>query len=337
MKTAANRNWISQIEDHNYLVTGSAGFIGFHVARALLTQGARVVGLDNYNNYYSPALKRNRDLELRQYPNFVSLEGDLADLPLLETLFKSNAPKRICHLAAQAGVRYSLVNPFAYQESNLEGFINLLEVARHFQVERLVYASTSSVYAGLTEMPFAETQRVDTPISLYAATKKANELMAHAYTHLFGLHTVGLRFFTVYGPWGRPDMAMWLFTEAMLKGKPIKVFNYGKMQRDFTYIDDIVQGVVASLMVPGLDHYEIINLGNHQAEELTKVIGILEAELKVKAEQNLLPIQPGDVPATYADITRARSKLGFEPTTPIEVGIPRFIQWYLDYHQLSRP
>jgi len=314
-----------------------AGFIGFHVARALLTQGARVVGLDNYNNYYSPALKRNRDLELRQYPNFVSLEGDLADLPLLETLFKSNAPKRICHLAAQAGVRYSLVNPFAYQESNLEGFINLLEVARHFQVERLVYASTSSVYAGLTEMPFAETQRVDTPISLYAATKKANELMAHAYTHLFGLHTVGLRFFTVYGPWGRPDMAMWLFTEAMLKGKPIKVFNYGKMQRDFTYIDDIVQGVVASLMVPGLDHYEIINLGNHQAEELTKVIGILEAELKVKAEQNLLPIQPGDVPATYADITRARSKLGFEPTTPIEVGIPRFIQWYLDYHQLSRP
>ena len=204
-------------------------------------------------------------------------------------------------------------------------------------MERLVYASSSSVYAGLTEMPFTETQRVDTPISLYAATKKANELMAHAYSHLFGMPTVGLRFFTVYGPWGRPDMAMWLFAEAMLQGKPIKVFNYGQMQRDFTYIDDIVQGVVAALMAPGLDRYEIINLGNHQAEELTKVIGLLEAELKVKAEQELLPIQPGDVPATYADIARARTKLGFEPTTSIEAGIPRFIQWYLDYHRLPRP
>jgi UDP-glucuronate 4-epimerase len=185
-------------------------------------------------------------------------------------------------------------------------------------------------------MPFSETQRVDTPISLYAATKKANELMAHAYSHLFGLPTVGLRFFTVYGPWGRPDMAMWLFTEAMLQGKPIKVFNYGKMQRDFTYIDDIVQGVVAALMAPGLEVYEIINLGNHRAEELLKVIGILESELKIKADQKLLPIQPGDVPATYADIARAREKLSFEPLTPIEVGIPRFVQWYLDYHGLPR-
>jgi UDP-glucuronate 4-epimerase len=330
-------DWTSEIKNHTFLVTGSAGFIGYHVAMALLAQGARVIGLDNFNDYYSPALKHDRDLELRRHPNFVSVTAELADLPTIEALFTSHRPQKICHLAAQAGVRYSLVNPFAYQKSNLEGFLNLLELAKRFPVDRLVYASSSSVYAGLTEMPFTETQRVDTPISLYAATKKANELMAHAYSHLFGIPTVGLRFFTVYGPWGRPDMAMWLFTEAMLQGKPIKVFNYGKMQRDFTYIDDIVQGVVAALMAPGLDRYEIINLGNHRAEELTKVIGILERELKVKAEQELLPIQPGDVPATFADIARARTKLGFNPTTSIDVGVPRFIQWYLDYHHLMRP
>jgi UDP-glucuronate 4-epimerase len=329
-------DWTSEIKNHTFLVTGSAGFIGFHVAQALLVQGARVVGLDNFNDYYSPALKHDRDLELRRHPNFVSVSADLTDLPALEALWSDHRPGKICHLAAQAGVRYSLVNPFAYQKSNLEGFLNLLELAKRFPVERLVYASSSSVYAGLTEMPFTETQRVDTPISLYAATKKANELMAHAYSHLFHIPTVGLRFFTVYGPWGRPDMALWLFTEAMLRGRPIQVFNYGKMQRDFTYIDDIVQGVVAALMVPGLDHYEIINLGNHRAEELLTVIGILERELKVTANQELLPIQPGDVPATFADITRARTKLGFEPTTPIDRGIPRFIQWYLDYHHLPR-
>jgi UDP-glucuronate 4-epimerase len=326
----------SEIKNHTFLVTGSAGFIGYHVARTLLDHGARVVGLDNFNAYYSPALKHDRDQELRRYPNFVGVAADLADLPALEALFSAHRPQKICHLAAQAGVRYSLVNPFAYQKSNLEGFLNLLELAKRFPPERLVYASSSSVYAGLTEMPFSETQRVDTPISLYAATKKANELMAHAYSHLFGLPTVGLRFFTVYGPWGRPDMAMWLFTEAMLKGQPIKVFNYGKMQRDFTYIDDIVQGVVGALMAPGLDLYEIINLGNHRAEELLKVIGILESELKLTAAQELLPIQPGDVPATYADIDRARTKLGFEPLTPIDVGVPRFVQWYFDYHRLPR-
>ena len=326
----------SEISHNTFLVTGSGGFIGYHVARTLLDHGARVVGLDNFNDYYSPALKHDRDRELRRHPNFVSIAADLTDLPALEALFEAHQPGKICHLAAQAGVRYSLVNPFAYQKSNLEGFLNLLELAKRFKPERLVYASSSSVYAGLTEMPFSETQRVDTPISLYAATKKANELMAHAYSHLFGLPTVGLRFFTVYGPWGRPDMAMWLFTEAMLKGQPIKVFNYGKMQRDFTYIDDIVQGVVGSLMAPNLDSFEIINLGNHRAEELQRVIGILESELKLKAEQNLLPIQPGDVPATYADIGRAREKLGFEPLTPIDVGIPRFVQWYFDYHRLPR-
>jgi UDP-glucuronate 4-epimerase len=326
--------WTSEIKNQTFLVTGSAGFIGFYVAQALLEAGARVVGLDNFNDYYSVALKQARDQELRGHANFVSVGADLADLTALETLFAAHRPQKICHLAAQAGVRYSLVNPFAYQKSNLEGFLNLLELAKRFPVERLVYASSSSVYAGLTEMPFAETQRVDTPISLYAATKKANELMAHAYSHLFDLHTVGLRFFTVYGPWGRPDMAMWLFTEAMLQGRPIKVFNYGKMQRDFTYIDDIVQGVVAALMAPGLDRYEIINLGNHKAEELTKVIALLETELKVAAKQELLPIQPGDVPATFADITRARTKLGFEPTTAIDAGVPRFVRWYLDYHHL---
>jgi UDP-glucuronate 4-epimerase len=329
-------DWTPEIKNYTFLVTGSAGFIGFYVAQHLLAHGARVVGLDNFNDYYSPALKHDRDGELRRYPNFVSVAADLADLPTLEALFHSHRPQKICHLAAQAGVRYSLVNPLAYQKSNLEGFIHLLELVKRFQPKRLVYASSSSVYGGLTELPFTEDQRVDTPISLYAATKRANELMAHAYSHLFGIQTVGLRFFTVYGPWGRPDMAMWLFTEAMLQGKPIKVFNYGQMQRDFTYIDDIIQGVVAALMAPGLERYEIMNLGNHRAEELHRVISILERELQVKADQKLLPIQPGDVPATYADISRARAKLNFQPLTSIDVGIPRFVQWYFDYHGLAR-
>jgi len=336
-RSQTSLHWLSQANERPILVTGSAGFIGFHVARTLLAHGARVVGLDNFNDYYSPALKHDRDRELRHNPNFISIAGDLADLPALEALFQAQRPHKICHLAAQAGVRYSLINPLAYQKSNLQGFLNILELAKRFQAERLVYASSSSVYAGLTEMPFVETQRVDTPISLYAATKKANELMAHAYSHLFGLPTVGLRFFTVYGPWGRPDMAMWLFAEAMLQGQPIKVFNYGKMQRDFTYIDDIVQGVVAALAAPGLDLFEIINLGNHRSEELTRVIELLEQELGVRAKQELLPMQTGDVPATFADIKRARAKLGFQPETPIDVGIPLFVRWYLEYHSLSRP
>jgi UDP-glucuronate 4-epimerase len=330
---------MAQTEDlarQTFLVTGSAGFIGFHVARALLARGAGVVGLDNFNDYYAPALKRDRDRELRRFPNFVSIEGDLADLDLLTVLFNTHGPRRICHLAAQAGVRYSLINPFAYQKSNLEGFLNLLELAKRHQVERFVYASSSSVYGGLTELPFAESQRVDTPISLYAATKRAGELMAHAYSHLFALPTVGLRYFTVYGPWGRPDMAMWLFTAAMLAGKPIKVFNYGRMRRDFTYIDDIVEGTVAALLVSGLEPYELINLGNHRSEDLSQVIHLLEQALGVKAKQDLLPIQPGDVPATYADVARARAKLGFDPVTPIETGVPRFVEWYLNYHGLAR-
>jgi UDP-glucuronate 4-epimerase len=325
----------SQWQDGVILVTGSAGFIGFHVARELLAQGARVVGLDNFNDYYDPALKRARDGELRRLAHFTSIEADLADLAGLRGLFEAHRPRKIMHLAAQAGVRYSLVNPFAYQKSNLEGFLNLLEMARQHGVERFVYASSSSVYGGLTELPFAEEQRVDTPISLYAATKRANELMAHAYTHLYGLPTVGLRFFTVYGPWGRPDMALWLFTAALLQGRPIKVFNYGDMKRDFTYIDDIAPAVLAALTVPGLSPYEIINLGNNRCEELGRVIALLEQELGVKARRELLPMQPGDVPATYADITRARRKLGFEPKIPIDQGIPRFVRWYRQYHGLA--
>jgi len=327
----------TDISNKSFLVTGSAGFIGFHVAGSLLGRGAKVIGLDNYNDYYSPALKRDRDRELRNHPNFFSVEGDLADFAALAALFEEHRPQRICNLAAQAGVRYSLINPFAYQKANLEGFLNLLELAKRYEVERFVYASSSSVYGGLTKMPFSEEQRVDTPISLYAATKKANELMAHTYTHLFGLPTVGLRLFTVYGPWGRPDMAMWLFTEAMLAGRPIKVFNFGRMERDFTYIGDVVQGIEASLMAPGLKPYEIFNIGNHRCEHLSRVISLLETQLGVIARQELLPMQPGDVPATFADISRAQAKLGFAPTTPIDAGIPRFIKWYKDYHHLSCP
>jgi UDP-glucuronate 4-epimerase len=327
---------MADLTHHPVLVTGSAGFIGFHVCRALLERRVRVVGLDNFNDYYSPALKRDRDRLLRQYPEFASIEADLADLPALESLFATHRPGKICHLAAQAGVRYSLINPFAYQKSNLEGFLNLIELAKRHRTERFVYASSSSVYGGLTELPFSESQRVDTPISLYAATKRANELMAHAYTHLFGLPTVGLRFFTVYGPWGRPDMAMWLFTAAMLKGEPIKVFNYGNMERDFTYIDDVVQGVVASLSAPDLAPYEIFNIGHHRPEPLRKVIGLLEQALGVQAKKELLPIQPGDVPATFADVQRAQAKLGFAPATPIESGIPRFISWYKEYHSIGQ-
>jgi UDP-glucuronate 4-epimerase len=324
----------TEVSTTSFLVTGSAGFIGSHVSRSLLGQGAKVIGIDNYNDYYSPALKRDRDRELRRHPNFFSVEGDLADFSSLAALFEEHRPRKICHLAAQAGVRYSLINPFAYQKANLEGFLNLLELAKRHEVERFVYASSSSVYGGLTELPFSEEQRVDTPISLYAATKRANELMAHTYTHLFGLPTVGLRLFTVYGPWGRPDMAMWLFTEAMLAGRPIKVFNFGRMERDFSYIDDVVQGIEGALLAPGLAPYEIFNIGNHRSEHLSRVIALLEEGLGVTAQQELLPIQPGDVPATFADIRRAQAKLGFEPRTPIDQGVPQFIKWYKEYHHL---
>jgi len=312
----------------SYLVTGTAGFIGFHLAKKLLTDGHRVAGLDNLNDYYPVVLKQARHTQLKAIPGFTAIEADLADLQALEAAADAHKPDVVCHLAAQAGVRYSLTNPHAYEKSNLLGFINILEVCRHRKIPRLVYASSSSVYGGNKVLPFSEDQPVDHPISLYAATKKSNELMAHVYTHLFGLQTIGLRFFTVYGPWGRPDMAMWLFAEAMNQGRPIQLFNHGKMRRDFTYIDDIVAGVAASMQVDGLERYEVMNLGNHRSEDLMHVIALLERELGVTAKKELLPMQPGDVEATYAAIDRAQSKLGYDPKTPIDAGVPKFIAWY---------
>ena len=318
----------------NILVTGTAGFIGFHLANKLLDLGHTVVGIDNFNDYYTVQLKRNRHALLEKRAGYIGVEADLCDYEQLTTLFQRQPFDRVCHLAAQAGVRYSLTHPFAYQKANLEGFLSILEACRHAKVPRLVYASSSSVYGGNTKLPFSESDPVDHPVSLYAATKKANELMAHTYTHLYGMQTVGLRFFTVYGPWGRPDMAMWLFTEAMIKGKSIPVFNHGKMQRDFTFVDDIIQGVVGSLFSDKLDPYEVFNIGNHRSENLLDMIGILGQSLGVTPKMEFLPLQPGDVPATYADISQIQQKCGYHPTTPISVGIPKFVEWYKGYKRL---
>jgi len=315
----------------NILVTGSAGFIGFHLAGKLLDLGHTVVGLDNFNPYYDPVLKRDRHAILEKRAGFTGVEADLCDYARMTDLFRHYPFDRVCHLAAQAGVRYSLTHPFAYQKANLEGFMNILEACRHARTPRLVYASSSSVYGGNTKLPFSESDPVDHPVSLYAATKKANELMAHTYTHLYGLQTVGLRFFTVYGPWGRPDMALWLFTEALLKGKSIPVFNNGQMRRDFTYVDDIIQGVVGSLFSDTLDPYELFNIGNHRSENLLDMIGILGQALGVTPSMEFLPLQPGDVPATFADITLIQKKCGYQPTTPISTGIPKFVEWYKAY------
>lgn len=313
-------------------VTGAAGFIGMHVAESLLNDGHEVVGFDNFNGYYDVSLKETRSARLEGRKGYVGVEGDLTDYELISTLFRENRFDCVCHLAAQAGVRYSLKNPAAYQKSNLEGHLNILEACRHAKVQRLVYASSSSVYGGNKKVPFSESDPVDSPISLYAATKKADELMSHSYTHLYGLQTVGLRFFTVYGPWGRPDMAYWTFTEAMLKGETIPVFNHGKMERDFTYITDIVAGVKAALFADGLEPYEIFNLGNNRAENLMGFIKTLADALGVEPKMEMLPMQPGDVPVTFADISKARKKLGYEPATPISAGIPEFVKWYRQYH-----
>lgn len=310
------------------LVTGSAGFIGSHVAHALLDAGHEVVGVDNFNDYYPVVLKDARHALLEARDGYVGLRGDLADYEFLGAAFKLHAPERVCHLGAQAGVRYSLENPHAYEQSNLAGHLNVLECCRHNDVSRLVYASSSSVYGGNKKIPFNENDPVDHPVSLYAATKKANELMAHSYTHLYGFQSVGLRFFTVYGPWGRPDMAYWLFTRAMLEGKPIQVFNHGDMKRDFTYVDDIVQGVKASLFVDGLEPYEIFNLGNNQPELLMDMIQYLGDALDIDPQMEMLPMQPGDVPITFADIDRAKRKLGYQPTTSLKEGLERFVEWY---------
>jgi UDP-glucuronate 4-epimerase len=310
------------------LVTGSAGFIGYHLSLRLLAEGWRVVGLDNFNDYYDVRLKEARNARLECEPGFTLIRGDLCDLHVWERIAAEFRPDLVCHLAAQAGVRYSLQNPMAYQQSNLEGFLRVLEYCRHQGIPRLVYASSSSVYGGNRKVPFSETDPVDNPVSLYAATKKANELMAHTYTHLYGFQTVGLRFFTVYGPWGRPDMAYWLFTRAMLEGKPIQVFNHGDMLRDFTYIDDIVSGVCAALTADGLDPCEIFNLGNHRCESLGHFIDVLGDALGIVPEKIMLPMQPGDVYQTYADIDKARAKLGYLPSTPIERGLKVFVEWY---------
>ena len=309
------------------LVTGMAGFIGFHAAEVLAQAGHEVLGIDNVNDYYMVSLKRARLAQLT-HPSIQFKQLDLVDLPALDAAFAEFKPEAVLNLAAQAGVRYSIENPHAYIQSNIVGMVNLLECCRHHGLPRLVYASSSSVYGGNKEMPFSESQSVDHPVSLYAATKKSNELMAHTYTHLYGLQTIGLRFFTVYGPWGRPDMALWLFTDAIMKGQPIKVFNYGKMQRDFTYVDDIVAGVKACLLTPGLAQYEVFNIGNHQCEELELLITTIEDSLGKKAERILMPMQDGDVPATYADISQAQAKLGFDPSTPLTTGVPKFIEWF---------
>jgi len=318
------------------LVTGAAGFIGMHLCERLLARGHEVVGIDNFNDYYAVSLKRDRHARLEAQANYRGHELDLCDKAGLDNLFRQNRFDAVCNLAAQAGVRYSLEHPDVYIKSNVEGFANLLEACRHQGLPRLVYASSSSVYGGNTKLPFSESDPVDSPVSLYAATKKSNELMAHTYSHLFGLQTIGLRFFTVYGPWGRPDMALWLFTEAMLAGRPIKVFNHGRMRRDFTYIDDIVTGVVAALEADNLGNCEIFNIGHNQPEDLLEVIRILGTTLGVEPQMQMLPMQPGDVPATYADIEAIATRLGYRPTTPISVGIPQFVAWYRQYHGLDK-
>ncbi len=317
------------------LVTGTAGFIGFYVAKRLLEKGFGVVGVDSFNNYYPVVLKEERNKILCRNSDFINVKMNLADRNGVEKLKKDFKFSRICHLAAQAGVRYSLQNPYAYEESNLTSFLNILELARHAGVQRLVYASSSSVYGGNTKMPFSEDDNVDKPISLYAATKKANELMAHCYSHLFGFQTVGLRFFTVYGPWGRPDMAIWLFAEAIRHKQKIKVFNYGNMKRDFTFIEDIVNGVEASFFAENLDKAEVFNLGNHRSENLMDVIGIIEKEMGSVAQKEMLPIQPGDVPESFADIEKASRNLGFFPHTSIREGIPKFISWFNEHKELT--
>ena len=324
------------------LVTGAAGFIGFHVSQRLLAAGHTVVGLDNLNDYYDVTLKEARLAQLQGRPGFTFHRLDLADGPGLQALFAAGQFDVVINLAAQAGVRYSLINPRAYVDSNLTGFVNILEGCRHHGVKHLVYASSSSVYGASPKMPLSVQDNVDYPISLYAATKKANELMAHTYSHLFKLPTCGLRFFTVYGPWGRPDMALFLFTRAILAGKPIDVFNHGRMERDFTYVDDIAEGVVrVAARIPGphpaiptAAPYRVYNIGNHTPVKLLRLIEILEQNLGRTATKNLLPMQPGDVPATFADVSDLERDVGFKPATPIEEGVRRFVAWYREFYHV---
>ena len=334
------------------LVTGAAGFIGFHVSKLLLARGEEVTGLDNLNDFYDVNLKKARLGILESLPGFGFVKMDLADRSAMEDLFTTSGFDRVIHLAAQAGVRYSLENPHAYTDSNVVGTLHVLEGCRHTGVEHLVYASTSSVYGANTNMPFSVHHSVNHPLSLYAATKKATELMAHTYSSLFGIPTTGLRFFTVYGPFGRPDMALFLFTKNILAGKPIDVFNHGHHRRDFTFIDDIAEGVVRSMdhvaePDPGWDSdrpdpatsnapYRLYNIGNNQPVELMRYIEVLEDCLGCKAEKNMLPLQPGDVPETCADVQSLVDAVGYRPTTTVEEGVARFVEWYLDYYQIDR-
>ena len=324
------------------LVTGAAGFIGSFVAHALLARGEEVVGVDNLNDYYDPALKRARLRRLEGKPRFRFERIDLADRGATQALFDEAAPLRIIHLAAQAGVRHSIDSPHAYVDANVIAFLNILEAAREKPPEHLVYASTSAVYGANSRLPYAVADAAETPLSMYAATKKSNELMAHAYSHLFGLPTTGLRFFTVYGPWGRPDMALFEFTRRILAGQPIDVFNYGNHRRDFTYIDDIVEGVLRVLDRPpdtASTPYRLYNIGNSQPVELMRFIDVLEDVLGRRARKNLLPMQPGDVPDTYADTAPLERDFGYRPNTSIETGVGRFVAWYRDYYDvpLERP
>ena len=337
-----------KLKYQSVLVTGVAGFIGFHLARRLLKDGRRVVGIDNINPYYDVALKEARLEVLKGESNFIFIKMDLTDRKPLERLFARQAFDVVVNMAAQAGVRYSIENPYAYVDSNLVGFVNLLECCRHNSVKHFVFASSSSVYGANTTMPFSVHHNVDHPVSLYAATKKANELMAHTYSHLYRLPSTGLRFFTVYGPWGRPDMALFLFTRAILEDQPLKVFNHGKMQRDFTYIDDIVEGVVRVLgrlpqanpnwsgaaPDPGTSSapYKIYNIGNNNPVELIEFIEVIEAALGKRAQKEFMDLQPGDVVATYADVDDLMQDVGFKPTTPIEVGVGRFVQWFKEFY-----
>jgi UDP-glucuronate 4-epimerase len=331
------------------LVTGAAGFIGFHVTRRLLHDGRYVVGLDNMNAYYDPALKESRRVELAKSSRLRFVKLDLADRQGVASLFKEHRFPRVVHLAAQAGVRHSLADPFAYVDANLSGFAAILEGCRHNGCRHLLYASSSSVYGSNTTMPFSVHQNTDHPLSLYGASKKANELMAHAYAHLFGIPMTGLRFFTVYGPWGRPDMAMWIFAKAILAGEPIRLFNNGNMRRDFTYIDDVVESVVRLVDRPPAGNpvfstgspdpasstapWRLYNIGNNKPVELLEVVRLLEETIGTKAERELVPMQPGDVPATYANVDDLMRDVGFRPSTPIAEGIARFVEWYRAYHR----
>ena len=332
------------------LVTGSAGFIGSAVALRLLERGDTVIGIDNHNTYYDPAIKEARLARHTNHPNYTHLRIDLADRSSIEAAFTAHKPQRVVNLAAQAGVRYSIDNPLAYIDSNIVGFAHILEGCRHHGVEHLVYASSSSVYGASTTMPFSVHQNVDHPLSLYAASKKANELMAHTYSHLYGLPTTGLRFFTVYGPWGRPDMALFKFTKAILAGEPIQVFNHGKHRRDFTYVDDIVEGIIRTLDRPApsnplwdsnlpdpgtsLAPWRVYNIGNNQPVELMDYIGAIEKALGKTAIKELLPLQPGDVPDTFADVSDLVEQFNYQPATTVKDGIQQFVNWYRNYYKV---